>query len=248
MVSEAKPNIANYHFTTLTPVLGVVRMEEGNSFVIADIPGLIEGAWEGVGLGHQFLRHVERCRMLVHVVDVSGSEGRDPKEDFNVINQELQKFNPELAQRPMIVVGNKADLATDEQIAEFEKFVTEQGYEFYPIMAAIRYGVDPVLKSIEEKLSKLPPVRHFEPEAAPVKPIDEIGKHHVEVTKQGDIYVVEGEWLLAIMKTVDFDDYESLQYFQRVLIHSGVIDALRNAGIEEGDTVSLYDLEFDFVE
>ena len=248
VVSEAKPNIANYHFTTLTPVLGVVRMEEGNSFVIADIPGLIEGAWEGVGLGHQFLRHVERCRMLVHVVDISGSEGRDPKEDFNVINQELQKFNPELAQRPMIVVGNKADLATDEQIAEFEKFVTEQGYEFYPIMAAIRYGVDPVLKSIEEKLSKLPPVRHFEPEAAPVKPIDEIGKHHVEITKQGDIYVVEGEWLLAIMKTIDFDDYESLQYFQRVLIHSGVIDALRNAGIEEGDTVSLYDLEFDFVE
>ena len=115
-------------------------------------------------------------------------------------------------------------------------------------MAAISYGVDPVLKSIEEKLSKLPPVRHFEPEAAPVKPIDEIGKHHVEVTKQGDIYVVEGEWLLAIMKTIDFDDYESLQYFQRVLIHSGVIDALRNAGIEEGDTVSLYDLEFDFVE
>lgn len=248
VVSEAKPNIANYHFTTLTPVLGVVRMEEGNSFVIADIPGLIEGAWEGVGLGHQFLRHVERCRMLVHVVDISGSEGRDPKEDFNVINQELQKFNPELAQRPMIVVGNKADLATDEQIAEFEKFVTEQGYEFYPIMAAIRYGVDPVLKSIEEKLSKLPPIRHFEPEAAPVKPIDEIGKHHVEITKQGDIYVVEGEWLLAIMKTIDFDDYESLQYFQRVLIHSGVIDALRNAGIEEGDTVSLYDLEFDFVE
>ena len=247
-VTNARPKIANYHFTTIIPNLGVVDLDDAKGFVIADIPGLIEGAWEGVGLGHQFLRHVERCRMLVHVVDISGSEGRDPKEDFNVINQELQKFNPELAQRPMIVVGNKADLATDEQIAEFEKFVTEQGYEFYPIMAAIRYGVDPVLKSIEEKLSKLPPVRHFEPEAAPVKPIDEIGKHHVEVTKQGDIYVVEGEWLLAIMKTIDFDDYESLQYFQRVLIHSGVIDALRNAGIEEGDTVSLYDLEFDFVE
>ena len=223
-------------------------MEEGNSSLIADVPIDLK-VLEGVGLGHQFLRHVERCRMLVHVVDVSGSEGRDPKEDFKVINQELQKFNPELAQRPMIVVGNQADLATDEQIAEFEKFVTEQGYEFYPIMAAIRYGVDPVLKSIEEKFSKLPPVRHFETEnPAPVKPIDEIGKHHVEITKQGDIYVVEGEWLLAIMKTIDFDDYESLQYFQRVLIHSGVIDALRNAGIVEGDTVSLYDLEFDFVE
>lgn len=248
VVSEAKPNIANYHFTTLTPVLGVVRMAEGSSFVVADIPGLIEGAWEGVGLGHQFLRHVERCRMLVHVVDVSGSEGRDPKEDFQIINHELKKFNPQLAERPMIVVGNKADLASDQQIADFEAFIKEQGYTFYPIMSAIGYGVEPVLKSIEEKLSKLPPVRHYEPEPVPIKPVEEIDKHHVTIVREGDIYTVEGEWLLAIMKTIDFDDNESLQYFQRVLIHTGVIDALRDAGIEEGDTVSLYDLEFDFVE
>ena len=142
VVSEAKPVIANYHFTTITPVLGVVRFGEGESCVMADIPGLIEGAWEGVGLGHQFLRHVERCRMLVHIVDIAGSEGRDPKEDFRTINEELRKFNPELANRPMVVAGNKCDLATDEQIEDFRKFVEDQGYKFFPIMAAIRYDVD----------------------------------------------------------------------------------------------------------
>ena len=135
VVSQAKPEIANYHFTTITPVLGVVSMGEGNSFVMADIPGLIEGAWEGTGLGHQFLRHVERCRMLIHIVDVSGSEGRDPKEDFVTINNELKKFNPELAERQMLVAGNKCDMATDEQINDFRKFVEEQGYSFFPIMA-----------------------------------------------------------------------------------------------------------------
>ena len=140
VVSEAKPNIANYHFTTLSPVLGVVRQGEGRSFVMADIPGLIEGAWQGVGLGHQFLRHVERCRLLVHVVDVSGSEGRDPKEDFRIINEELRKFNPELAERPMLVAGNKCDLATEEQVQDFKAFVEGQGYEFYPLMAPIQEG------------------------------------------------------------------------------------------------------------
>ena len=139
VVSQAKPLIANYHFTTITPVLGVVSMGEGSSFVMADIPGLIEGAWQGTGLGHQFLRHIERCRMLVHIVDVSGSEGRDPKEDFETINNELKKFNPELAERPMIVAGNKCDMATDEQIADFKAYVEAQGYDFFPIMAAIRY-------------------------------------------------------------------------------------------------------------
>lgn len=248
VVSQAKPTVANYHFTTLTPVLGVVRLEEGSSFVLADIPGLIEGAWEGVGLGHQFLRHVERCRMLVHMVDVSGSEGRDPKEDFAIINRELEKFNPELAQRPMLVAGNKADLATDEQIADFACFVEEQGYVFFPMMAAIDHGVQPLLQRIAQTLTTLPPVRVFEPEALPVTPAEELGKKEVQITKQEGIYIVEAPWLLTILKTVDFDDYEALQYFQRVLLHAGVIDALRAAGIAEGDTVSLYDLEFDFVE
>lgn len=248
VVSEAKPNIANYHFTTLTPVLGVVRMGEGSSFVMADIPGLIEGAGEGVGLGHQFLRHVERCRLLVHIVDVAGSEGRDPKEDFEIINRELAKFNPELAQRPMLVAGNKCDLATDEQIEDFRQYVEGKGYSFFPIMAAIRYDVDPLLKKIQEMLQSLPPVRRFETEPAPQVEVESMENTQVQITRHDNVFMVEGKWLLQLINSVNFDDYESLQYFQRVLIQTGVIDALREAGCEEGDTVSMYDLEFDFVE
>lgn len=248
VVSEAKPTIANYHFTTITPVLGVVRMGEGRSFVMADIPGLIEGAGDGAGLGHQFLRHVDRCRLLVHIVDIAGSEGRDPVSDFEIINQELKKFNPELAERPMLVAGNKCDLADDGQIAAFRAYVEEKGYEFFPIMAAIRYDVDPLLNRVSELLSKLPPVRRYEPEAAPVVPVEEIGRHDVTITQEDGVFSVEGDWLLQVINSVNFDDYESLQYFQRVLISSGVIDALREAGVSEGDTVSIYDLEFDFVE
>ena len=248
VVSEAKPNIANYHFTTLSPVLGVVRLEAGRSFVMADIPGLIEGAWQGVGLGHQFLRHVERCRLLVHVVDVAGSEGRDPKEDFRVINEELQKFNPELSQRPMLVAGNKCDLATDQQVADFQAFVEAQGYQFFPIMAPIRHGVDELLNAISAALAKLPPIRQFTPEAPALEPVESLQRGQVEVTQQDGVYFVKAPWLLKIMNTIDFDETESLQYFQRVLIQTGVIDALRDAGCQEGDTVDLYDLEFDFVE
>ena len=248
VVSEAKPNIANYHFTTLTPVLGVVTMPQGKSFVMADIPGLIEGAWEGVGLGHQFLRHVERCRLLIHVVDVSGSEGRDPKEDFAVINRELEKFNPDLAQRPMLVAGNKCDLATEEQIADFQAFVEGQGYAFFPIMAPIREGVDPLMNKVLEELSKLPPIRRYEAEAPVLQPVEELKRGQVDIQEQDGVYFVKAPWLLKIMNSVNFDDTESLQYFQRVLIETGVIDALREAGCQEGDTVDLYDLEFDFVE
>ena len=248
VVSEAKPNIANYHFTTLTPVLGVVRMGEGNSFVMADIPGLIEGAWQGIGLGHQFLRHVERCRLLVHIVDVAGSEGRDPKEDFKVINEELLKFNPELAERPMLVAGNKCDLATDEQIEDFRKFVEGQGYVFFPIMAPIREGVDALLNAILEQLSKLPPILRYEAELPARAEVESLERGKVEITKEDGVYFVKAPWLLKIMNTVDFDETDSLQYFQRVLMHTGVIDALREAGVQEGDTVDLYDLEFDFVE
>ncbi len=248
VVSEAKPEIANYHFTTINPVLGVVRMGEGQSFVMADIPGLIEGAGDGVGLGHKFLRHVERCRMLVHIVDVAGSEGRDPKEDFEIINAELKKFNPELAERPMIVAGNKCDLCDDEQIDDFRKFVEDKGYKFFPIMAAISYGVDELLKCIQEMLSQLPPIVRYEPDPIVVKPAEEFDQTAVNVHVEDGIYVVEGKWLLQLIDSVNFDDFESLQYFERVLINTGVIDALRDAGINEGDTVSIYDLQFDFVE
>ena len=246
VVSQAKPQIANYHFTTINPTLGVVSMGDGVSFVMADIPGLIEGAADGTGLGHQFLRHVERCRLLVHIVDVSGSEARDPKDDFRVINEELKRFNPELAERPMLVVGNKCDLATDEQIADFKNWVEEQGYKFFPIMAAIRYDVDPLLKQIVEELSKLPPIKVYEPE--PMPEIDEEQFGDVKITVQDGVYMVEGKWLLRVLRGVNFDDYDGLSYFERVLQSSGVIDKLREAGCQEGDTVSIYDLEFDFIE
>lgn len=215
---------------------------------MADIPGLIQDASQGVGLGHQFLRHVERCRLLVHIVDIAGSEGRDPKEDFAIINKELAAFNPELAKRPMLVAGNKCDLATDEQIEEFRHFVEEKGYAFFPIMAPIHHGVDELLNKIYESLSKLPPIIRYEAEPAPVEQAEEIGRREVTVRVVDGIYVVEGKWLLNVMRSVNFDDYESLQYFQRVLINAGVIDALRRAGVQEGDTVSIYDLDFDFVE
>ncbi len=248
VVSEAKPNIANYHFTTLTPVLGVVSLGEGRSFVMADIPGLIEGAWEGRGLGHQFLRHVERCRMLVHIVDVAGSEGRDPREDFRVINQELKKFNPELAGRPMLVAGNKCDLAEEEQVEDFRRFVEDQGYRFFPIIAPINEQVDALLNAISAELAQLPPILRYQPEPVELQPIEELNRDRVNVTRQEGIYTVEAPWLERIMLSVDFDDSESLQYFQRVLIQTGVIDALREAGCDEGDTVDIYGLEFDFVE
>ena len=248
VVSEAKPVIADYHFTTITPVLGVVRMGPDQSFVMADIPGLIEGAGDGVGLGHQFLRHVERCRLLVHMVDVSGSEGRDPREDFRIINRELKKFNPELAERPMIVAGNKCDLTDDETVEKFRKFIEDQGYKFFPVMAAISYQVEPLLKEIQEQLSKLPPIARYEAEPAPLPPAEEIGKNDIRVTNHGGVYFVEADSLLRVLRMIDFSDSDSVQYFQRVLISSGVIDALREAGIREGDTVSLYDFEFEFVE
>ncbi len=246
VVSQAKPQIANYHFTTLTPTLGVVSMGDGVSFVMADIPGLIEGAADGTGLGHQFLRHVERCRLLVHIVDVSGSEGRDPKEDFRIINDELRKFNEELASRPMLVAGNKCDLATDEQIAEFKAWVEDQGYLFFPMMAAIRYDVDPLLNKIIEELSKLPPIKIYEPE--PMPELDEESYGDVTIRNCDGVYMVEGKWLLRVLRAVNFDDYEGLSYFERLLTKSGVIDKLREAGCQEGDTVSIYDLEFEFVE
>ncbi|HIW74895.1 MAG TPA: GTPase ObgE [Firmicutes bacterium] len=247
VVSAARPEIANYHFTTLSPVLGVVRIAEGSSFVMADIPGVIEGASEGVGLGHEFLRHIDRCRLLIHVVDVSGSEGRDPLEDLAVINRELEAFSPELASRPMLVAGNKCDLTDDGAVEAFAAAVREQGYEFFPIMAAIAHGTDALVRRCAELLQKLPPILRYEPEPPALPDADAARGRAFTVSRQGDIFLVEGEWLLRILQSVNMDDYESLQYFQRVLQSSGIIDALVEAGVNEGDTVSIYDFEFDFV-
>lgn len=247
VVSEAKPIIADYHFTTITPVLGVVRMGEGSSFVMADIPGLIEGASDGVGLGHEFLRHVERCRMLVHVVDVAGSEGRDPIEDFEAINRELESFDPELAKRPQIVAANKIDLAEDEQLERFRKYITDKGYEYFEMSAAISYGTKELINAVAARLATLPPIKEYETEEIPLEMLEKKQTNGFKITVQDDVYMVEAEWLLKILCRVDLDDYESLQYFQRVLQSSGIIDALVERGIQEGDTVSIYDLEFDFV-
>ena len=247
VVSEAKPIIADYHFTTLTPVLGVVRMGPESSFVMADIPGLIEGAGEGVGLGHRFLRHVERCRMLVHIVDVAGSEGRDPIEDFKTINKELAVFNPELTKCPQIVAGNKVDLATDEQLARFRKFIEEQGLEYYEIIAPICEGTQELINAVAAKLAELPPVRRFESEPVPMEVLERKKDSGFKITVRDGDYYVEAEWLLKILNKTDIDDYESLQYFQRVLDSSGILAALTERGIKEGDTVIIYDLEFDYV-
>jgi len=246
VVSEAKPKIANYHFTTLVPTLGVVRLGEGSSFVMADIPGLIEGAGEGIGLGHAFLRHVERCRLLVHLVDVSGSEGRDPCADFDVINRELERFNPELATRPQLVAGSKCDLCDETKVAQFKSFVENQGYAFFPIIAPITEGTADLIKATAAKLAALPPVKRYE--ADPVPQTEMVGsKQAFTLTVREGVYMIEAPWLLKIMETVDADDYESLQYFQRVLRKSGIIDALQEKGIQDGDTVSIYDIEFDYV-
>lgn len=247
VVSQAKPIIADYHFTTITPVLGVVSLGEGASFVIADIPGLIEGASDGIGLGHEFLRHVERCRMLIHIVDVSGNEGRDPIEDFEKINFELEKFDSELAERPQIVVGNKIDLADDEQLERFRAYIKEKGLEYHEMCAPISEGTKEVINAAAKMLATLPPIKKYESEEIPMETLLKKSNTGFEITVEDDVYIVEAEWLIKILCKTDLDDYESLQYFQRVLQSSGIIDALREKGIQEGDTVSIYDFEFDFV-
>ena len=247
VVSEAKPIIADYHFTTIIPVLGVVSMGIGDSFVMADIPGLIEGASEGVGLGHEFLRHVERCRMLVHILDAAGSEGRDPIEEFEAINAELHKFNEELSERPQIVVANKIDLATDEQLERLKTYIEGKGYPFYTMCAPISEGTKDIINAVASMLKTLPPIKRYEEEQIPLEVFEKKKDSGFTVTVRDNVYFVESPWLLKILQRADLDDYESLQYFQRVLETSGILDELRNRGIEEGDTVSIYDLEFEFV-
>lgn len=249
VVSAAKPTIANYHFTTLTPVLGVVQLEAGKNFVMADIPGLIEGAADGVGLGHDFLRHVERCRLIVHVVDVSGIEGRDPKEDFEIINRELANFSEELAGRQQIVAGNKCDMATPEQIASFRAFVEEQGYRFFEISAATNQGTRELIGAVAQTLDTLPPIKQYE--AQPLTDEERLQRDTVSrsftIEVENGVYYVDADFLEPVLMTVNMDDYESLQYFQRTLRQSGIIDALEEKGIEEGDTVDIFGFQFDFV-
>ncbi len=247
MVSAAKPEIANYHFTTLTPVLGVVSIGEGESFVMADIPGLIEGASEGVGLGHEFLRHIERCRLIVHVVDVSGCEGRDPMEDYRTIREELQNFNEELAALPQIVAANKCDIASQEQVEAFCAQLAEQTQGVFPISAATRSGVDALMKEVWRLVKSLPPIKQYEIEHVPLSMRERLAKNVFDIRVEDGVYLVEADWLMPTLGMVDMDDYESLQYFQRVLRSSGIIDRLEEMGIQEGDTVSILNFEFDYI-
>ncbi|MCI6581766.1 MAG: GTPase ObgE [Oscillospiraceae bacterium] len=249
VVSQAKPKIANYHFTTLVPVLGVVKVEAEKSFVMADIPGLIEGASDGIGLGHEFLRHVERCRLILHVLDVSGSEGRDPREDFDIINRELEKFSPDLAECPQIVAANKSDMASPEQIQELKEYIEEKGYTFFEISAATTQGTSELIKYISQELDKLPPIREYEPEEIPEEEImqKEDERKRITVHKEEDVYYVEAQWLEPILRTVNLDDYSSLQYLQRVLQTNGVFQRLEDMGIEEGETVDIHGFEFEYV-
>lgn len=249
VVSAAKPKIANYHFTTLTPVLGVVKISEGNSFVMADIPGLIEGASEGVGLGHEFLRHVDRCRLIVHVVDVSGSEGRNPAEDFEIINSELENFSKELAERPQIVAANKCDIATAEQIAEFRKYIEDKGLEFFEISAATTMGTKELISAVYSKLKELPPIKQYEPEPMSQQELDEAvgADRRFEVEFEDGVYYIDAPWLEYIMRNLNMDDYESLQYFQLTLRTSGIIDKLEEMGIKDGDTVDIFGFRFDYL-
>lgn len=246
-VTAAKPKIADYPFTTIEPNLGVVALSGGRSFVIADIPGIIEGAHKGVGLGHDFLRHIERTRLLVHLVDISGFEERDPIADYEAINKELELYNPQLASRPQIVAANKADIIFDEDAyARFRDYLDEREIPWFEISAATKKGVSELMDAVTELLSTLPPVPLYTQEFFPAPPSDET-PFTVRVDEEG-AYVVEGPLIDRLISGVNFEDDQSLGYFQRALRRYGIIDALEKAGIEEEDTVKMgEDIEFEFM-
>lgn len=247
-ISSAKPKIADYHFTTLSPNLGVVSTGGESGFVAADIPGLIEGAADGAGLGHAFLRHVDRCRLLWHVVDISCFEGRDPVDDIIKINTELERYSPELATRKQILVANKID-ALDEEVVDikrFEEYVKENGWILMYVSAATGEGLDKLIQISAEELRELPPMTIYEAEYEPEDAYVGGGKD-TTIRREGGIFIVEGEWLFNLMGQINFSDYESLNYFQRILYRSGVFEELEKHGCKDGDTVSIYDFEFDFV-
>ncbi|MDR3344032.1 MAG: GTPase ObgE [Oscillospiraceae bacterium] len=244
VVSQAKPAVGDYPFTTLSPVLGVVSLGEGTSFVMADIPGLIEGASDGAGLGHSFLRHVERCRMLIHIIDAAGSEGRDPITDFETINAELASFHPDLVKLPQIVAANKIDMTNEEQLLRLREYFAKKELEYFEICAPISMGTRELIQAAAAKLAALPPVRRYEAEPLPVK---EIKAGQFEAYEDGGEYFVEAQWLERVLSRVDMDDYESLQYFQRVLQTGGIMDELFALGLQEGGTVHVAGFEFEYI-
>ncbi len=247
MVSAARPKIANYHFTTLVPNLGVVKIDQGKSFVIADIPGLIEGASEGVGLGHEFLRHVERTKLLVHVVDVSEIEGRNAIEDFETINKELLRYNELLASRPQIVAANKMDIpGTEEKYASFKAELENRGFKVFGISAATNKGLKELMYYVSNTLSTLPDTILIDENKDEEVVYTAKDEKPFEIHIDNGVYVVEGNWLRKVLGSTNITNFESLQYFQRALKKKGVISALEEMGIQEGDTVRIYDTEFDY--
>ena len=247
-ISSAKPKIADYHFTTLSPNLGVVSTGGESGFVAADIPGLIEGAAEGAGLGHAFLRHIDRCRLLLHVVDISCFEGRNPIDDIITINNELARYSPELATRPQMIIANKLD-SLDEDVVDikaFEDFVDENGWEMMYISAYLEENLDEMVHRVAERLKLLPPITVYESEYDESDAYVSGGKETI-IRNVNGVYEVEGEWLFNLMGQINFSNYESLNFFQRVLDKSGVFKALEEKGCREGDTVSIYDFEFDYI-
>ena len=247
VTSNARPKIANYHFTTLFPNLGVIYVDEGVSFVMADIPGIIEGAAEGAGLGHDFLRHIDRCRLLVHVVDVSGSEGRDPVEDFNAICDELHNYSVDLSNRPMIVAANKTDIMDPESdnLQRLRTVVEAAGCELYEISAGTTQGTKNLMRVVAEKLKTLPPVTIYEPEY--VEKVEEIADPQaLEIEHMGSTWLITGEWLERLIMNINFDDYESRNYFDQQLRKCGLFQRLEDMGIQDGDTVDIYDFVFEY--
>lgn len=249
VVSAARPKIANYHFTTLIPNLGVVRVAEEQSFVMADIPGIIEGASEGAGLGHDFLRHVDRCRLLLHLVDASGSEGRDPIADIETINAELASYSESLASRPQILVASKTDLLGEdrEPIAKLKAYAEEKGYEFLELSSATNTGVRELVLKTWERLQELPPIVEYEPEfIAPDTTVT--AEDDIQITRvDGDCYVVSGAWVDKLMLSINTDDYESRMYMDRMLTSAGVYERLEKMDIQENDTVIVGDMEFEYI-
>ncbi len=248
-ISAARPKIAEYKFTTLTPILGVVNNTDNpeQTCVVADIPGLIKGASEGAGLGYEFLRHIERCRLFIHVVDASGEDG-DPVENLKIINDELKNYDPSLIERPQIIAANKCDiLAEDTDTSEIEAYAASRGAGFVRISAENGDGCGQLISQMFRKLDKLPPVKIYEPEIDLTEKEESSKDHSVEIRNVNGTYVVEGEWLYRLMGNINFDDRESLMYFQRVLRTGGVIEALEEKGCRSGDMVSIYDFEFEFI-
>ena len=248
-ISSARPKIADYHFTTLSPNLGVVSAYDEKGFVVADIPGLIDGASSGAGLGYAFLRHIDRCRLLLHLVDISCLEGRNPIEDIQHINQELATYSEQLAKRPQIIVANKVDALDRENVdvASFEQYVREQlKLPLFYISAYTGEGTEELVDYVAKQLEKLPPMTIYEEEYQPEDAYIG-GWKKTTIRRENDTFFVEGDWLYNLMGQINFEDYESLNYLQKVLAKSGLFQSLEEKGCEDGHTVSIYGYEFNYV-